>query len=233
VWCYAWRFQASSPACTELETVMLDWLGKMLKLPDDFIAGTLGHGGGVIQVRFFCVILCLPAERFSGSQTSQTNPSNIHTLLWFSTCVKSKADILYAHNWGLPENISNLCSIELSSFSLPDSHRLKIGKKLPFQYVIHRQTEIASVCVCVCVRSSGSYQLTVKFLWRGEAQAQRDRLGRNMKKRHSLMRQNCLPKKQQGPKGAGRESRFRAGRVKQAEPGTRTGRREKDTELPT
>ncbi|XP_056299515.1 aromatic-L-amino-acid decarboxylase isoform X1 [Pseudoliparis swirei] len=40
---------ASSPACTELETVMLDWLGKMLKLPDDFIAGTLGHGGGVIQ----------------------------------------------------------------------------------------------------------------------------------------------------------------------------------------
>ncbi|TNN79738.1 Aromatic-L-amino-acid decarboxylase [Liparis tanakae] len=40
---------ASSPACTELETVMLDWLGKMLKLPDHFIAGTDGHGGGVIQ----------------------------------------------------------------------------------------------------------------------------------------------------------------------------------------
>ncbi|XP_030014097.1 aromatic-L-amino-acid decarboxylase isoform X1 [Sphaeramia orbicularis] len=40
---------AASPACTELETVMLDWLGKMLKLPECFIAGTQGCGGGVIQ----------------------------------------------------------------------------------------------------------------------------------------------------------------------------------------
>ncbi|XP_037130934.1 aromatic-L-amino-acid decarboxylase isoform X1 [Syngnathus acus] len=40
---------ASSPACTELETVMLDWLGKMLQLPESFLAGTCGHGGGVIQ----------------------------------------------------------------------------------------------------------------------------------------------------------------------------------------
>ncbi|TNN02314.1 aromatic-L-amino-acid decarboxylase [Takifugu flavidus] len=40
---------AASPACTELETVMLDWLGKMLKLPECFIAGTSGRGGGVIQ----------------------------------------------------------------------------------------------------------------------------------------------------------------------------------------
>uniref|UniRef100_A0A4W6EGN9 Aromatic-L-amino-acid decarboxylase n=1 Tax=Lates calcarifer TaxID=8187 RepID=A0A4W6EGN9_LATCA len=40
---------AASPACTELETVMLDWFGKMLQLPECFIAGTHGHGGGVIQ----------------------------------------------------------------------------------------------------------------------------------------------------------------------------------------
>ncbi|KAG7476044.1 aromatic-L-amino-acid decarboxylase [Solea senegalensis] len=40
---------AASPACTELETVMLDWLGKMLQLPECFLAGTHGHGGGVIQ----------------------------------------------------------------------------------------------------------------------------------------------------------------------------------------
>ncbi|XP_029958351.1 aromatic-L-amino-acid decarboxylase [Salarias fasciatus] len=40
---------AASPACTELETVMLDWLGKMLQLPECFIAGTSGQGGGVIQ----------------------------------------------------------------------------------------------------------------------------------------------------------------------------------------
>ncbi|GAA6072829.1 aromatic-L-amino-acid decarboxylase [Tachysurus ichikawai] len=41
---------ASSPACTELETVVLDWLGKMLNLPEEFLAGSDGKGGGVIQV---------------------------------------------------------------------------------------------------------------------------------------------------------------------------------------
>uniref|UniRef100_UPI00398F8872 aromatic-L-amino-acid decarboxylase isoform X3 n=1 Tax=Pristiophorus japonicus TaxID=55135 RepID=UPI00398F8872 len=40
---------AASPACTELETVMLDWLGKMLDLPEEFLAGTSSGGGGVIQ----------------------------------------------------------------------------------------------------------------------------------------------------------------------------------------
>lgn len=52
--------QAASPACTELETVMLDWLGKMLQLPECFLAGTHGHGGGVIQVRVLCVFPVLP-----------------------------------------------------------------------------------------------------------------------------------------------------------------------------
>uniref|UniRef100_A0A8C6B805 Aromatic-L-amino-acid decarboxylase n=1 Tax=Monodon monoceros TaxID=40151 RepID=A0A8C6B805_MONMO len=40
---------AASPACTELETVMMDWLGKMLRLPAVFLAGEAGEGGGVIQ----------------------------------------------------------------------------------------------------------------------------------------------------------------------------------------
>ncbi|XP_043920734.1 aromatic-L-amino-acid decarboxylase [Protopterus annectens] len=40
---------AASPACTELETVMLDWLGKMINLPEQFLAGEAGEGGGVIQ----------------------------------------------------------------------------------------------------------------------------------------------------------------------------------------
>ncbi|KAL3308970.1 hypothetical protein Ciccas_012491, partial [Cichlidogyrus casuarinus] len=38
---------ASSPACTELEVVVLDWLAKMLHLPSEFMSG--GNGGGVIQ----------------------------------------------------------------------------------------------------------------------------------------------------------------------------------------
>jgi aromatic-L-amino-acid decarboxylase len=30
---------------------MLDWLGKMLELPKEFLASTGGKGGGVIQVK--------------------------------------------------------------------------------------------------------------------------------------------------------------------------------------
>lgn len=40
---------ASSPACTELEMVVMDWLGKMLDLPPDFLFCSGGKGGGVIQ----------------------------------------------------------------------------------------------------------------------------------------------------------------------------------------
>jgi len=36
-----------SPACTELETVVLDWVARMLGLPDVFLSE--GEGGGVIQ----------------------------------------------------------------------------------------------------------------------------------------------------------------------------------------
>lgn len=43
----------SSPACTELEAVVLDWLGKLLDLPEVFLTtqadGSRGRGGGVIQ----------------------------------------------------------------------------------------------------------------------------------------------------------------------------------------
>jgi aromatic-L-amino-acid decarboxylase len=38
---------ATSPACTELETVVMDWLVEMLELPPAFLSS--GAGGGVIQ----------------------------------------------------------------------------------------------------------------------------------------------------------------------------------------
>ncbi|MEQ8850800.1 MAG: pyridoxal-dependent decarboxylase [Phycisphaerales bacterium] len=40
----------TSPACTEVETRVMDWLGGMIGLPDSFLAGASGgSGGGVIQ----------------------------------------------------------------------------------------------------------------------------------------------------------------------------------------
>lgn len=38
-----------SPACTELETIMMDWLGKALALPECFLSTSANRGGGVIQ----------------------------------------------------------------------------------------------------------------------------------------------------------------------------------------
>ncbi|KAG8194083.1 hypothetical protein JTE90_003028 [Oedothorax gibbosus] len=41
---------ASSPACTELEMVVMDWLAKMIGLPELFLhSASRGKGGGVIQ----------------------------------------------------------------------------------------------------------------------------------------------------------------------------------------
>ncbi len=37
----------TSPACTEIETRVLDWLGRAIGLPESFLSG--GEGGGVIQ----------------------------------------------------------------------------------------------------------------------------------------------------------------------------------------
>lgn len=44
--CIAFSWVAS-PAATELETIVMDWLAKLLKLPDIFLSS--GSGGGVIQ----------------------------------------------------------------------------------------------------------------------------------------------------------------------------------------
>jgi aromatic-L-amino-acid decarboxylase len=47
---------ATSPACTELETHVLDWLAHMLALPDAFLSTT--EGGGVIQDTASSAALC-------------------------------------------------------------------------------------------------------------------------------------------------------------------------------
>ena len=38
-----------SPACTELETIVMDWVAKALRLPDCFLSTSSGGGGGVIH----------------------------------------------------------------------------------------------------------------------------------------------------------------------------------------
>ncbi|KAJ8932118.1 hypothetical protein NQ314_014899, partial [Rhamnusium bicolor] len=55
---------ASSPACTELEMVVMNWLGKMIGLPEEFLHRKGGNGGGVIQTTASeCTLISLLAGR--------------------------------------------------------------------------------------------------------------------------------------------------------------------------
>ncbi|KAK7794687.1 hypothetical protein R5R35_008018 [Gryllus longicercus] len=56
---------AASPALTELETIVLDWLGKAIGLPEEFLTFSEGSkGGGVIQTSASeCVLVCMLAAR--------------------------------------------------------------------------------------------------------------------------------------------------------------------------
>jgi len=42
--------QITSPACTELEVQVMNWFGKILDLPKQFLNESEGPGGGVLQV---------------------------------------------------------------------------------------------------------------------------------------------------------------------------------------
>src|SRR5437899_5649543 len=63
---------ATSPACTELETHVLDWLVGMLGLPERFLSS--GKGGGVIQDTASSSTLCAllaARERATGFATNE------------------------------------------------------------------------------------------------------------------------------------------------------------------
>jgi len=62
---------AAGPSCTELETIMLDWMGQMLGLPGSFLSNTEGSlGGGVIQSSASeCILDALLAARANAVKT--------------------------------------------------------------------------------------------------------------------------------------------------------------------
>lgn len=72
---------ATSPACTELETLVVDWLAELLGLGAGF--RTDSAGGGVIQdsASSACLVALLAAShRASGGRFAQVGPTARHTL---------------------------------------------------------------------------------------------------------------------------------------------------------
>ncbi|XP_012264934.2 histidine decarboxylase [Athalia rosae] len=67
---------ASSPACTELEMIVMNWLGKMIALPEEFLHSPERSGGGVIQTTASeATLVCLLAARTRAIKDhQQTDP---------------------------------------------------------------------------------------------------------------------------------------------------------------
>ncbi|CAL4103393.1 unnamed protein product, partial [Meganyctiphanes norvegica] len=75
---------AASPACTELENVVVNWIGKEVGLPSEFLFGENSNGGGVIQSSASeCVLVSFLAAREKKLQQSlKENPNaDKYTLL--------------------------------------------------------------------------------------------------------------------------------------------------------
>ena len=67
---------ATSPACTELETHVLEWLRELLGLPDRFSAA--GPGGGVIQDSASSGLLCALVAARERATSLTTNARGVH-----------------------------------------------------------------------------------------------------------------------------------------------------------
>lgn len=72
----------ASPACTELEMVMMNWLGKMMRLPEEFLFSPGSKGGGVIQgTASEATLVCLLAAKSKKLSESHEHPDQYKKLL--------------------------------------------------------------------------------------------------------------------------------------------------------
>src|SRR5215467_6603577 len=83
---------STSPACTELETHVMDWLVGMLGLPEKFLSSSAG--GGVIQDTASSAVLCalLAAREKATNYTSNKKGSNGKLVAYASTQTHSSLE---------------------------------------------------------------------------------------------------------------------------------------------
>ncbi|EPS69821.1 tyrosine/dopa decarboxylase, partial [Genlisea aurea] len=115
----------SSPAATELESIVMDWLGKMLNLPEEFLFS--GGGGGVMQGTTCEAILgVVVAAR--DKMLKKIGRENLNKLVVYCSdqthsAIKKAAQIAGIH----PENFRPIATTRKTSFGLsPESLRQTI-----------------------------------------------------------------------------------------------------------
>ncbi|XP_065155634.1 aromatic-L-amino-acid decarboxylase-like [Atheta coriaria] len=89
----------ASPAMTELETVVLNWLGKMMNIPEEFLNSSDGHGGGVFQNTSTesTLLSCIAARKATIDKWLQLRPnwseSQISSKLTIYTSIQSHSSV--------------------------------------------------------------------------------------------------------------------------------------------
>ncbi|KAK3197936.1 hypothetical protein Dsin_021351 [Dipteronia sinensis] len=73
----------SSPAATELESIVMDWMGKMLKLPSSFLFS--GTGGGVLQGSTTEAVICTLAAARDKALETLGGSDNIKKLVVYTS----------------------------------------------------------------------------------------------------------------------------------------------------
>ncbi|XP_063359548.1 tyrosine decarboxylase [Cydia amplana] len=118
---------AASPACTELEIIMLDWMGKAIGLPPAFLALEQGsNGGGVIEGSASeCVLVSMLAARANGIKRLKHQFPNVDEGLLLSKLIAycSKE----AHS--CVEKAAMICFVKLRILQ-PDEHGSLRGETL-------------------------------------------------------------------------------------------------------
>ncbi|KAJ7969035.1 Tyrosine decarboxylase [Quillaja saponaria] len=110
----------ASPAATELESLVMDWLGEILKLPKAFLFS--GNGGGVLQGTTCEAILCtIVAAR--DQKLCQIGRENIDKLVVYCSDQTHSAFQKAAQIAGInPKNFRSIKTTKSNSFGLyPDS----------------------------------------------------------------------------------------------------------------
>ncbi|KAK7844079.1 tyrosine/dopa decarboxylase 2, partial [Quercus suber] len=115
----------ASPAATELETIVMDWLGEMLELPKSFLFS--GNGGGVLQGTTCEAVLCtIVAAR--DQMLSHIGRENLLKLVVYASdqthsAIQKAAQIAGIH----PMNFRAIKTSKSTSYALsPDSLRSQV-----------------------------------------------------------------------------------------------------------
>ncbi|OVA11562.1 Pyridoxal phosphate-dependent decarboxylase [Macleaya cordata] len=143
----------SSPAATELESIVMNWLGKMLKLPESFLFSSDGSGssgGGVLQGTTCEAILCtLTAAR--DQMLNKIGRENIGKLVVYASdqthCALQKAAQIAGIN---PKNFRAIATSKATNFGLsPNSLLSTILADIESGIWVHVDATYAgSACIC-------------------------------------------------------------------------------------